>query len=192
MKRFASSVSPLTLVFQEKKAHGSPKSPHVKNGISPHSDLSSKHDGKDDNPPGNQPSEESTVGERMDKEAEELVEEDLDDDAVPSAVIDNRDDHAEHVQAMAGKAVITVTEISMRPIKKMIRRDRAYNWTLLIIAVFYSLPVVQLVLTYQRMMDSTGNTDMCYYNFQCAHPAGEYSALQWTRPLAFYYWVTNG
>ena len=34
------------------------------------------------------------------------------------------------------------------------------------------ISVVQLVLTYQNVTNQTGNQDMCYYNFLCAHPLG--------------------
>ncbi|KAJ8945172.1 hypothetical protein NQ318_001638 [Aromia moschata] len=52
-------------------------------------------------------------------------------------------------------------------------KQRSYNYLshTLSIALFYSIPVVQLVVTYQRIVDQTGNEDMCYYNFLCAHPA---------------------
>jgi hypothetical protein len=35
------------------------------------------------------------------------------------------------------------------------------------IAIFYSLPVIQLVLQYQINIDSIGNEDICYFNFLC-------------------------
>ncbi len=38
---------------------------------------------------------------------------------------------------------------------------------MLTIAIFYSLPVVQLVLQYQLNIDSSGNEDICYFNFLC-------------------------
>ncbi|KAF7272265.1 hypothetical protein GWI33_014926 [Rhynchophorus ferrugineus] len=43
------------------------------------------------------------------------------------------------------------------------------------IALFYSIPVIQLVVTYQRVVNMTGNQDLCYYNFLCAHPAFGFS-----------------
>ncbi|KFP05499.1 SID1 transmembrane family member 2, partial [Calypte anna] len=45
------------------------------------------------------------------------------------------------------------------------------------IAVFYALPVIQLVITYQTVVNVTGNQDICYYNFLCAHPLGNLSAF---------------
>ncbi|CAH0555524.1 unnamed protein product [Brassicogethes aeneus] len=50
------------------------------------------------------------------------------------------------------------------------RRSFNYLWHICSIALFYSIPVVQLVVTYQRVANKTGNQDMCYYNFMCAHP----------------------
>ena len=35
------------------------------------------------------------------------------------------------------------------------------------IAIFYSLPVIQLVLQYQLNIDAIGNEDICYFNFLC-------------------------
>ncbi|XP_013207293.1 SID1 transmembrane family member 1 [Microtus ochrogaster] len=45
------------------------------------------------------------------------------------------------------------------------------------IAVFYALPVMQLVITYQTVVNVTGNQDICYYNFLCAQPWGVLSAF---------------
>uniref|UniRef100_A0A3B3D4M0 SID1 transmembrane family, member 2 n=1 Tax=Oryzias melastigma TaxID=30732 RepID=A0A3B3D4M0_ORYME len=45
------------------------------------------------------------------------------------------------------------------------------------IAVFYALPVIQLVITYQTDVNVTGNQDICYYNFLCAHPLGALSSF---------------
>ncbi|XP_053621896.1 SID1 transmembrane family member 1-like [Plodia interpunctella] len=49
-------------------------------------------------------------------------------------------------------------------------RSRLYLWNVLTVAVFYTLPVVQLVVTYQLMLNQSGNQDLCYFNFFCAHP----------------------
>ncbi|CAH1112402.1 unnamed protein product [Psylliodes chrysocephalus] len=47
-----------------------------------------------------------------------------------------------------------------------------YLYNVLTVALFYALPVVQLVITYQRVLNETGQQDLCYYNFLCAHPLG--------------------
>ncbi|XP_068622162.1 SID1 transmembrane family member 1-like [Battus philenor] len=49
-------------------------------------------------------------------------------------------------------------------------RSKMYLWNVLTVAVFYTLPVVQLVVTYQRLLNQSGNQDLCYFNFLCAHP----------------------
>ncbi|CAK1601446.1 unnamed protein product [Parnassius mnemosyne] len=51
------------------------------------------------------------------------------------------------------------------------RSDR-YLYTLVTVAVFYALPVVQFVAVIHLMMNVSGSLDTCYYNFLCAHPAG--------------------
>ena len=38
--------------------------------------------------------------------------------------------------------------------------------------LFYSLPVLQLVMTHQGLLHVTGNEDLCYYNFSCANRVG--------------------
>ncbi|XP_045770091.1 SID1 transmembrane family member 1-like isoform X1 [Maniola jurtina] len=52
------------------------------------------------------------------------------------------------------------------------RRSNRYFWSALTVAVVYALPVVQLLFTYQRLIFQTGDQDVCYYNFLCAHPLG--------------------
>ncbi|KAL0809167.1 hypothetical protein ABMA28_011399 [Loxostege sticticalis] len=55
------------------------------------------------------------------------------------------------------------------------RRSDRYFWISLTVAVVYALPVVQLLFTYQSMVFQTGDQDLCYYNFLCAHPVGSLS-----------------
>ncbi|XP_060808856.1 SID1 transmembrane family member 1 isoform X1 [Amyelois transitella] len=52
------------------------------------------------------------------------------------------------------------------------RRSDRYFWSSLTVAIVYALPVIQLLFTYQQMVFQTGNQDLCYYNFLCAHPLG--------------------
>ncbi|KAL4715384.1 hypothetical protein ACJJTC_015155, partial [Scirpophaga incertulas] len=51
------------------------------------------------------------------------------------------------------------------------RADR-YLTALATVAVFYALPVLQLVFAFQLVSNASGWLDVCYYNFLCAHPAG--------------------
>ena len=32
--------------------------------------------------------------------------------------------------------------------------------------------MIQLMVTYQKISNSTGDQDLCYYNYLCAHPVG--------------------
>ncbi|XP_070548987.1 SID1 transmembrane family member 1-like [Ptychodera flava] len=48
-----------------------------------------------------------------------------------------------------------------------------YSWNIIPMAVFYTLPVIQLVYTYQVILNNTGNEEICYYNFMCANPLGQ-------------------
>ncbi|XP_060803622.1 SID1 transmembrane family member 1 [Amyelois transitella] len=54
------------------------------------------------------------------------------------------------------------------------RSDR-YLHTLYTVAVFYALPVIQFVTAFQVFLNVSGSLDTCYYNFLCAHPAGDLS-----------------
>ncbi|PZC70881.1 hypothetical protein B5X24_HaOG214684 [Helicoverpa armigera] len=67
---------------------------------------------------------------------------------------------------------LTVHKLTRAPPETFARRSDRYFWGALTVAVVYSLPVVQLLFTYQRMVYQTGNQDLCYYNFLCAHPLG--------------------
>ena len=51
-------------------------------------------------------------------------------------------------------------------------RYRRYCWYLFIISIFYALPAFQLILTYQQLLNTTGNQDICYYNYLCSHKLG--------------------
>ncbi|XP_065840292.1 SID1 transmembrane family member 1-like isoform X2 [Oscarella lobularis] len=55
---------------------------------------------------------------------------------------------------------------------QMQSKYKRYTWSLVTIGVFYALPSIQLVIAYQTVLNLSGNQDLCYYNFWCAHPAG--------------------
>ncbi|ODM96321.1 SID1 transmembrane family member 1 [Orchesella cincta] len=54
-------------------------------------------------------------------------------------------------------------------VKKFAKR---FYWTIGIVAIFYSIPVYQLVLHYLRVLYRTGEYDICYYNYLCAQRLG--------------------
>jgi hypothetical protein len=41
-----------------------------------------------------------------------------------------------------------------------------YLWNIMTVATFYALPVIQLVITYQRVLNNTGNQVNCSYIVQ--------------------------
>ncbi|KAK0135075.1 SID1 transmembrane family member 2 [Merluccius polli] len=70
-----------------------------------------------------------------------------------------------------------VSDLSRKDKRVLSKKYQIYFWNIATIAVFYALPVVQLVITYQTVVNVTGNQDICYYNFLCAHPLGALSAF---------------
>ncbi|XP_030632634.1 SID1 transmembrane family member 2-like [Chanos chanos] len=70
-----------------------------------------------------------------------------------------------------------VSDLAKRDQRSLTKRYMIYFLNTVIIAVFYALPVIQLVITYQTVFNRTGNQDICYYNFLCAHPLGPLSSF---------------
>ncbi|XP_040281911.1 SID1 transmembrane family member 2 isoform X2 [Bufo bufo] len=75
------------------------------------------------------------------------------------------------------KKYLCVADLARKDRRVMRKKYQIYFWNISTIAVFYALPVVQLVITYQTVVNVTGNQDICYYNFLCAHPLGSLSAF---------------
>ncbi|XP_059141458.1 SID1 transmembrane family member 1-like [Physella acuta] len=72
------------------------------------------------------------------------------------------------------KTALFVSDLARKKRKKLSKTYKLYYWNLVTMSIFYGLPVVQLVITYQRVLTSTGNQDICYYNFACSHPLKSY------------------
>ncbi|XP_023380665.1 SID1 transmembrane family member 2 isoform X8 [Pteropus vampyrus] len=70
------------------------------------------------------------------------------------------------------KQYLYVADLARKDKRVLRKKYQIYFWNIATIAVFYALPVVQLVITYQTVVNVTGNQDICYYNFLCAHPLG--------------------
>lgn len=65
---------------------------------------------------------------------------------------------------------LCLADLSRCRARVLATRSNRYLWTVLTVSVFYTLPVLQLVVTYQRLLNQSGNQDLCYFNFFCAHP----------------------
>ena len=91
------------------------------------------------------------------------------------------------------KTFMYVSDLARKSPGVHAKKSSLYHWNLITIAIFYGLPVVQLVLTYQvciyihflvsclfiffvyffqNVTNTTGNQDLCYFNFLCTHPLG--------------------
>ncbi|XP_071487172.1 SID1 transmembrane family member 1-like [Diadema antillarum] len=79
--------------------------------------------------------------------------------------------------AMGQQMELFVSDLSRKKPNSLEKKYNRYAWNLFTVSVFYALPVVQLVITYQVVTKTTGNQDSCYYNFMCAKPYGWFSAF---------------
>ncbi|KAM8989439.1 SID1 transmembrane family member 2 isoform 2-T2 [Guaruba guarouba] len=75
------------------------------------------------------------------------------------------------------KQYLCVADLARKDKRVLRKKYQIYFWNIATIAVFYALPVIQLVITYQTVVNVTGNQDICYYNFLCARPLGNLSAF---------------
>ncbi|CAG9862490.1 unnamed protein product [Phyllotreta striolata] len=71
-----------------------------------------------------------------------------------------------------GRGQPYLVDLARKHPNELKKRSYLYLYNVLTVALFYALPVVQLVVTYQRVLNETGQQDLCYYNFLCAHPLG--------------------
>ncbi|XP_078512031.1 SID1 transmembrane family member 1 [Lissotriton helveticus] len=97
------------------------------------------------------------------------VEEESDFDTMPEIESDKN--------VIRTKTFLYVSDLSRKDRRIVSKKYKIYFWNIITIAVFYALPVIQLVITYQTVVNVTGNQDICYFNFLCAHPLGVLSAF---------------
>ncbi|XP_075053528.1 SID1 transmembrane family member 1 isoform X2 [Mixophyes fleayi] len=97
------------------------------------------------------------------------VDEESDFDGIPEMESDKN--------VIRAKTFLYVSDLSVKDRRTISKKYKIYFWNIITIAVFYALPVIQLVITYQTVVNVTGNQDICYYNFLCAHPLGVLSAF---------------
>ncbi|XP_046592495.1 SID1 transmembrane family member 1 isoform X1 [Neodiprion lecontei] len=86
--------------------------------------------------------------------------------------IDMLEDALSDKEIIRTRRVLSVCDLARKDPRILRHKSRLYVYYLGTIAVFYTLPVIQLVVTYQQVLHVTGNQDLCYYNFLCAHPLG--------------------
>ncbi|XP_067364097.1 SID1 transmembrane family member 2 isoform X2 [Channa argus] len=90
---------------------------------------------------------------------------------------DTLDDINSDKNIVRTKKYLCVSDLARKDKRVLSKKYQIYFWNIATIAVFYALPVIQLVITYQTVVNVTGNQDICYYNFLCAHPLGALSAF---------------
>ncbi|XP_070685007.1 SID1 transmembrane family member 2 isoform X2 [Pempheris klunzingeri] len=90
---------------------------------------------------------------------------------------DTLDDINSDKNIVRTKKFLCVSDLARKDKRILSKKYQIYFWNIATIAVFYALPVVQLVITYQTVVNVTGNQDICFYNFLCAHPLGALSAF---------------
>ncbi|CAC5400277.1 SID1 transmembrane family member 1,SID1 transmembrane family member 2 [Mytilus coruscus] len=95
----------------------------------------------------------------------------VDTDSVDSS-IDFLPDADKEKDVFRTKTILFVVDLSRKSRKRVAKSYSLFCRNLAAISIFYGLAVLQLVLTYQKVLNVTGNQDICYYNFDCAHPLG--------------------
>uniref|UniRef100_A0A8C4PZZ4 SID1 transmembrane family member 2 n=1 Tax=Eptatretus burgeri TaxID=7764 RepID=A0A8C4PZZ4_EPTBU len=90
---------------------------------------------------------------------------------------DTMDDALSDKNIIRSKPCLHVADLARRKHSAMTKKYQIYCWNLVTVGVFYVLPVIQLVLTYQSVVHDTGNQDICYYNFLCANPLGQLTSF---------------
>uniref|UniRef100_A0A2K5MUT8 SID1 transmembrane family member 1 n=1 Tax=Cercocebus atys TaxID=9531 RepID=A0A2K5MUT8_CERAT len=99
------------------------------------------------------------------------------DSSVEESDFDTMPDIESDKNIIRTKMFLYLSDLSRKDRRIVSKKYKIYFWNIITIAVFYALPVIQLVITYQTVVNVTGNQDICYYNFLCAHPLGVLSAF---------------
>uniref|UniRef100_G1P210 SID1 transmembrane family member 1 n=1 Tax=Myotis lucifugus TaxID=59463 RepID=G1P210_MYOLU len=92
------------------------------------------------------------------------------DSSVEESDFDTMPDIESDKNVIRTKMFLYLSDLSRKDRRIISKKYKIYFWNIITIAVFYALPVIQLVITYQTVVNVTGNQDICYYNFLCAHP----------------------
>ncbi len=57
--------------------------------------------------------------------------------------------------------------------KSMFQKSDLYVWLVITMGMFYTIPAIQVVINQQDKLRTTGDQDICYYNFLCSIPVKE-------------------
>lgn len=95
----------------------------------------------------------------------------------PDDDVDKMGDLLERKEVRRMKPEVCVHDLSQKKPTKLRRKYNMYVWTIITIAVFYTLPVFHLMIAYQSVFSSSGNQDLCYYNFWCAKPYSVFTSF---------------
>ena len=88
-------------------------------------------------------------------------------DAVDGAVV-SRLRLPKYVSELAQKSLGYESE--RKYASAMFQKSGLHVWLLVIMGTFYTIPAVQVVFNQQTVLQTTGNQDVCYYNFLCSAP----------------------
>ncbi|OWF47673.1 SID1 transmembrane family member 1-like [Mizuhopecten yessoensis] len=91
--------------------------------------------------------------------------------------VDFLDDATSEKNVLRTKTALFVCDLARKPKKRQEKNYKLFCRNLVAISIFYGLPVLQLVMTYQKVLHVTGDQDICYYNFDCSRPLGVLSAF---------------
>ncbi|XP_070548974.1 uncharacterized protein [Ptychodera flava] len=75
------------------------------------------------------------------------------------------------------KPFLSVADLCKKSSETHNEKYKLYCSNLIPIAIFYALPVIQLVFAYQNIFHDNGDEDICYYNFLCSNPLGVLSSF---------------
>jgi hypothetical protein len=67
------------------------------------------------------------------------------------------------------KSTIPIAALQKKEHREVQKDSNRFYWTIIIVSIFYTIPVYQLILHYLRVVNKTGEFDICYYNFLCSH-----------------------
>ncbi|XP_060073124.1 SID1 transmembrane family member 1-like [Ylistrum balloti] len=91
--------------------------------------------------------------------------------------VDFLDDASSEKNVLRTKTALFVCDLARKPKKRQEKNYRLFCRNLMAIAIFYGLPLVEMIYLTFQVLHVTGDQDICYYNFDCSRPLGVLSAF---------------